>query len=31
MTRHFIDLWPISSGDLRSILDHAKSRKKARN
>lgn len=27
---HFLDLWPISSGELRSILDSAKSRKAAR-
>jgi ornithine carbamoyltransferase len=27
---HFIDLWPISSGELRSILNNAKSRKAAR-
>lgn len=27
---HFIDLWPIASGELRSILDNAKSRKAAR-
>ena len=28
--KHFLDLWPISSGELRSILDSAKSRKAAR-
>ena len=27
---HFIDLWPLASGELRSILDNAKSRKAAR-
>ena len=27
---HFLDLWPLASGDLRSILDNAKSRKAAR-
>lgn len=27
---HFLDLWPISSGELRSILDNAKSRKAVR-
>jgi ornithine carbamoyltransferase len=27
---HFLDLWPIASGELRSILDNAKSRKAAR-
>jgi ornithine carbamoyltransferase len=31
MARHFIDLWPLPSSDLRSILDAAKSRKAARN
>jgi ornithine carbamoyltransferase len=31
MARHFIDLWPLPSGELRSILDAAKSRKAARN
>jgi ornithine carbamoyltransferase len=31
MVRHFIDLWPLPSSDLRSILDAAKSRKAARN
>ena len=31
MGRHFIDLWPLPSSDLRSILDAAKSRKAARN
>jgi ornithine carbamoyltransferase len=31
MARHFIDLWPLPSSDLRSILDVAKSRKAARN
>jgi ornithine carbamoyltransferase len=30
MARHFIDLWPLPSGELRSILDAAKSRKAAR-
>ena len=29
--KHFIDLWPVDSGELRSILDNAKSRKAARN
>ena len=28
---HFIDLWPVDSGELRSILNSAKSRKAARN
>ena len=27
---HFLDLWPLASGELRSILDNAKSRKAAR-
>src|SRR5690606_26213086 len=27
---HFLDLWPLASSELRSILDHAKSRKAAR-
>ena len=27
---HFLDLWPIPAGELRSILDNAKSRKAAR-
>jgi ornithine carbamoyltransferase len=27
---HFLDLWPVSSGELRSILNNAKSRKAAR-
>jgi ornithine carbamoyltransferase len=31
MARHFIDLWPLPSGELRSILNNAKSRKAARN
>jgi len=31
MTRHFIDLWPLPSSELRVILDRAKSRKKARH
>ena len=31
MARHFIDLWPLPSSDLRSILDAAKARKAARN
>jgi ornithine carbamoyltransferase len=31
MTRHFLDLWPIPSSELRAILDQAKSRKAARN
>jgi ornithine carbamoyltransferase len=31
MARHFIDLWPLPAGELRSILDGAKSRKAARN
>jgi ornithine carbamoyltransferase len=31
MTKHFIDLWPLSSSELRSILNNAKSRKAARN
>jgi ornithine carbamoyltransferase len=30
MARHFIDLWPLPSSELRSILDAAKSRKAAR-
>jgi ornithine carbamoyltransferase len=30
MARHFIDLWPLPSSELRSILDVAKSRKAAR-
>jgi ornithine carbamoyltransferase len=30
VTRHFIDLWPVPSTELRSILDSAKSRKAAR-
>jgi len=30
MTRHFLDLWPIPSGELRVILDSAKARKAAR-
>jgi len=29
--KHFIDLWPVDSGELRSILNNAKSRKAARN
>lgn len=29
--KHFIDLWPVDSGELRSILDSAKSRKAARS
>ncbi len=31
MTRHFIDLFPLPSSELRSIIDAAKSRKVARN
>jgi ornithine carbamoyltransferase len=31
VTKHFIDLWPIPSSELRLILDRAKWRKKARN
>lgn len=31
MARHFIDLWPLASSELRSILDTAKSRKATRN
>jgi ornithine carbamoyltransferase len=30
MARHFIDLWPLPSSELRSILDAARSRKAAR-
>jgi ornithine carbamoyltransferase len=30
MARHFLDLWPLPSSELRSILDAAKSRKAAR-
>ncbi|MEZ5938157.1 MAG: ornithine carbamoyltransferase [Hyphomonadaceae bacterium] len=30
MTRHFLDIWPLPGGELRSVLDHAKSRKAAR-
>jgi ornithine carbamoyltransferase len=31
MARHFIDLWPLPSSELRSILNAAKSRKAARS
>jgi ornithine carbamoyltransferase len=30
MPRHFIDLWPLSGGELRGILDNARARKAAR-
>jgi ornithine carbamoyltransferase len=29
--KHFIDLWPVDSGELRAILNNAKSRKAGRN
>ena len=28
--RHFLDLWPLPSAELRAILDNAKSRKASR-
>ncbi len=30
MAKHFLDLWPVPAGELRAILDNAKSRKAAR-